>query len=119
VKKILVVDDEYVVLDALSMLLEGEGFHVRKASNGAEAFTRLEEEVPDVIVCDAQMPVLDGPALMRRMQGEPRFASIPVVLMIEAFGKSMAGSELASAVLTKPVRFEDLLDLLTRVGDER
>ena len=117
-KKVLVVDDEYVVLDALSMLLEGEGFHVRKASDGAEAFSRLEDERPDVIVCDAQMPIVDGPALMRRMRADPRFASVPVVLTIEAFGRKMPGTDLAAAVLVKPVRFEELLEALARLERE-
>jgi CheY-like chemotaxis protein len=115
-RRILVVDDEYVVLDALAMMLEAEGYRVRKASDGAEAWQRLDEEIPDVVLCDVQMPVMDGIALMERMATEPRVAGVPVILMLEAYGRKPAGIARARAVITKPVRFRDLCELLAAEG---
>lgn len=115
-KTLLVVDDEYVVLDALSMLLEGEGYRVRKASDGGEAWQRLDEEVPDAVLCDVQMPILDGVMLLRRMRAEPRFASVPVILMVEAFGARPDGVGQARRVIVKPVAFESLLRALQDEG---
>lgn len=115
-KRILVVDDEYVVLDALAMMLEGEGYRVRKASDGAEAWQRLDDEVPDLVLCDVQMPVMDGIVLLARMAADPRLASVPVFLMIEAYGRAPPGLERARRVITKPIRFHDLCAMLEAEG---
>lgn len=78
---VLLVDDEHAILDALSGILEDEGFRVVTAGNGREALARLEEGMPDVALVDVMMPVMDGRELLREMQGDPRWRSIPVVLM--------------------------------------
>lgn len=115
-RTLLVVDDEYVVLDALSMMLEGEGYRVRKASDGGEAWQRLGEEVPDALLCDVQMPITDGVTLMIRMRADPRFAAVPVLLMVEAFGPRPEGTDGARRIIVKPVRFDALLDVLRAEG---
>lgn len=80
-KTVLLVDDEHAILDALSGILEDEGFRVVTASNGREALARLAEAVPDVALVDVMMPVMDGRELLREMQGEARWKLVPVVLM--------------------------------------
>jgi CheY-like chemotaxis protein len=81
VKTILLVDDEHAIVDALSGILEDEGFRVVTAGNGRDALARLEEGVPDVALVDVMMPVMDGRELLREMQGDARWRRIPVVLM--------------------------------------
>jgi CheY-like chemotaxis protein len=81
VKTVLLVDDEHAILDALSGILEDEGFRVVTASNGREALARLAEAVPDVALVDVMMPVMDGRELLREMQDEARWKHVPVVLM--------------------------------------
>ena len=81
-KTVLLVDDEHAILDALSGILEDEGFRVVTAGNGREALARLGEGTPpDVALVDVMMPVMDGRELLREMQGDPRWRDIPVVLM--------------------------------------
>ncbi|HVG57601.1 MAG TPA: response regulator [Hyalangium sp.] len=81
-KTVLLVDDEHAILDALSGILEDEGFRVVTAGNGREALGRLEEGAsPDVVLVDVMMPVMDGRELLREMQGDARWRGIPVVLM--------------------------------------
>lgn len=80
-KTVLLVDDEHAILDALSGILEDEGFRVVTASNGREALARLAEAVPDVALVDVMMPVMDGRELLREMQDEARWKHVPVVLM--------------------------------------
>ena len=80
-KTVLLVDDEHAILDALSGILEDEGFRVVTASNGREALARLGEAVPDVALVDVMMPLMDGRELLREMQGDARWQHIPVVLM--------------------------------------
>jgi CheY-like chemotaxis protein len=81
VKTVLLVDDEHAILDALSGILEDEGFRVVTASNGREALARLAEAVPDVALVDVMMPLMDGRELLRELQADARFRRIPVVLM--------------------------------------
>lgn len=114
-KAILVVDDEYVVLDMLAMLLEGEGYRVRKASDGHEALLRLAEEVPDVLLCDLHMPLMGGMEVVAAMADDPRLSRVVVILMVEAFGAPPPQVEVA-AVVTKPIRFAELLRLLAAHG---
>lgn len=80
-KTVLLVDDEHAILDALSGILEDEGFRVVTASNGREALARLAEAVPDVALVDVMMPIMDGRELLRELQDEARWKHIPVVLM--------------------------------------
>jgi CheY-like chemotaxis protein len=81
VKTVLLVDDEHAILDALSGILEDEGFRVVAAGNGREALARMEEGTPDVALVDMMMPVMDGRELIREMQADARWRAIPVVMM--------------------------------------
>jgi CheY-like chemotaxis protein len=81
VKTVLLVDDEHAILDALSGILEDEGFRVMTAGNGREALTRLEEGAADVALVDVMMPVMDGRELLRELQASARWRHMPVVLM--------------------------------------
>ncbi len=80
-KTILLVDDEHAILDALSGILEDEGFRVVTAGNGREALARMEERPPDAALVDVMMPVMDGRELLRELQGDVRWRHIPVVMM--------------------------------------
>lgn len=80
-KTVLLVDDEHAILDALSGILEDEGFRVVTAGNGREALARLEEGAPDVALVDVMMPVMDGRELLREIQADARWRHIPIVLM--------------------------------------
>ena len=80
-KTVLLVDDEHAILDALTGLLEDEGFRVVTAGNGREALARMEEAKPDVALVDVMMPVMDGRELLREIQADARWKTIPVVLM--------------------------------------
>lgn len=80
-KTVLLVDDEHAILDALSGILEDEGFRVVTAGNGREALARMEEARPDVALVDVMMPVMDGRELLRELQADARWKTIPVVLM--------------------------------------
>ncbi|WP_224247701.1 response regulator [Hyalangium gracile] len=80
-KTVLLVDDEHAILDALSGILEDEGFRVVTAGNGREALARMEEARPDVALVDVMMPVMDGRELLRELQAHERWRTVPVVLM--------------------------------------
>jgi len=78
---IFLVDDELHVSQILGRRLEREGYSVETARDGVEAFDRISEVLPDLIISDLQMPRLDGLGLAEKLRGEPGTASIPIVLL--------------------------------------
>lgn len=79
--KILVVDDEEPVRLQISRHLEQASYQVVSAGNGAEALSRLASFLPDLILCDTAMPVMDGLNLIRNLKRNVRYWSIPVLLL--------------------------------------
>jgi CheY-like chemotaxis protein len=81
-KTILIVDDEYDILNSLEMVFEAEGYIPRTAHDGQEALDRLTEEpIPDLILSDVMMPVIDGYGLVTAIRALPTFCHIPIILM--------------------------------------
>lgn len=81
--KILVIDDDPDIVDALSVLLEGEGYEVVSARDGEEGLARIREESPDLIILDLLMPKLDGYGVCRTLT-DPRWSKwreIPVIVL--------------------------------------
>lgn len=80
---ILVIDDAPDNQILLTTLLEARGYNVHCTSNGEEALTllRQSEVLPDLILLDIHMPVMDGYEFHIQQQGDPRLKSIPVVVM--------------------------------------
>ena len=64
---VLVVDDDLEMAELVKLLLEGEGHQVRLAANGRDGLNELAVALPDLVLLDIEMPVLDGPAMAYRM----------------------------------------------------
>jgi two-component system, chemotaxis family, chemotaxis protein CheY len=82
-KTVFIVDDDQGIRDALTELLEMEGFAVRVAANGEEGLRELRqmEPAPDLILLDLTMPVLDGIGFRSRQREEKLRLQVPVILM--------------------------------------
>jgi len=81
--KILVVDDDPDILEALTMILESQGYQVCTASDGIEGLANLKAEKPDLMILDLLMPKMDGFAVCKELQ-DPRwskFKSIPILIL--------------------------------------
>jgi CheY-like chemotaxis protein len=115
---VLVADDEFAVLEVLSMALEGEGHRVLKAGDGADALRTLSSQPCDIVVCDEKMPVMGGRALIDAMRAEPRLAAIPVIMMAESWGRPLPVID-GAIVLGKPIRLADLFDHVERAGNNK
>jgi CheY-like chemotaxis protein len=118
-KTVLLVDDEFALVEVLTSVLEEEGLRVIAAANGLEGLQRLGEEVPDAALLDVMMPRMGGPELLEKMRANPKLAGIPVILMsaAERMGKLVDGAG-AAAFLHKPFRVPTLLATLRKVmGD--
>jgi CheY-like chemotaxis protein len=107
---ILVVEDHADLRDMLTVLLEGEGFTVATATNGAEALKRLEAVRPSVILLDLMMPVMSGDEFRTRQLADPRYSDVPVICMTAAHdGRARADRLRAQAYFQKPLDFDQLL----------
>lgn len=80
-EKILIVDDDATMANLLSTVLEFEGFQVRKALSGEEAFRALKEELPDLVLLDIMMPEMDGFEVLARLRNDPRTEKLPVIML--------------------------------------
>ena len=116
-KTILIVDDEYALVEGLVELLQDEGYHAVSAANGLDALERLQKERPDLILTDNMMPICDGKEFLRAVRALPEFRDTPVVMMSSA-PKQVALAEgpndslEVSAFLAKPFLWEKLLELV-------
>lgn len=111
---VLVVDDDPDILEALSEILEAEGFEVRRARNGKEALERLNPDPPDLILLDLMMPVMDGWEFAQRMrQIEGPASRVPlIVLSADRNVGAKAGEIGARGYLAKPFELNDLLEMV-------
>ena len=81
--KILVVDDDPDILDALAMILETQGYQVVTARDGIEGLANLKAEKPDLMILDLMMPKMDGWAVCKELQ-DPRWSKykdIPILIL--------------------------------------
>ena len=112
---ILVVDDDPDILEALSEILEAEGFEIRRARNGKEALERLEPDPPKLIPLDLMMPVMDGWEFAQRLRQRPGLANIPIIVLSADRNVGSKALDIgAVGHLAKPFELNDLLDMVRR-----
>jgi CheY-like chemotaxis protein len=118
---ILLVDDDADVVVALEFLLGLEGHTVRVARHGEEGLRRLSERLPDAVVLDVDMPVLDGPSMAREMIiRDCGQEAIPVVLVSGNSDLDALAARVGTPyVLAKPTEPGELLTLIQRALTER
>jgi two-component system alkaline phosphatase synthesis response regulator PhoP len=119
-RRVLIVDDDPLILDVLTTILDLEDLEVRSAPDGEAALDRLAEELPDVVVCDVMMPGIDGLEVCRRIKTNAATADVPVILLTARDrAEDRAAGEAAGcdAYLTKPFSPLDLIDQIAAVAD--
>ena len=108
--RILVVEDDELLREALAEVLTDDGHEVRTATNGAEALGELESWDAEVIVLDLMMPVMDGFAFRDEQRRRDLRADVPVLVLSAVRDLDGAADRIAAAAsLAKPFRLEDVL----------
>ena len=109
--KILIVDDEPLNVDYLEQELEELGYKTISAANGQEALEKVAVEVPDLILLDVMMPLMDGFTVCRILKDHEETRLIPIIIMtaLDAVADRIQGIKAgADDFLTKPVHEEEL-----------
>ena len=108
--RILVVDDEPSVREAIGRALRCEGYEVETAGDGLAALRRVDEEPPDLVLLDVVLPGLDGLAVVRRVRASGRALPIMMVTGRDSVGDRIVGLDNgADDYPTKPYACEELL----------
>lgn len=111
-KRVLIVDDEFGIVDSLAEVLSEEGFAVSTASNGKDALRRLAEQRPDLILMDYMMPVMDGAQTLQAIRSDPALRDIPVLMMSSVPKANLPAKCAPNAFLRKPFDVDALLSVL-------
>jgi CheY-like chemotaxis protein len=112
--RVLVVDDDEGITTLLLNLIDGEGHEARAALNHA-ALVLAAEWQPDVILLDLMMPILDGFAIRRALQADPRTRALPVVAMSAGHNLRKHSADLTfQGYLPKPFDIFDVLAWVDR-----
>jgi two-component system chemotaxis response regulator CheY len=111
---ILVVDDEPSLVEAISSVLEDEGYSVTSAHDGIAALRALHDGLrPCLAILDLMMPAMNGWELRAAMLADPTLADIPVAI-VSAFARGEMSTLQASAVLQKPFELSEIVQLADR-----
>ncbi|NMO17615.1 response regulator [Pyxidicoccus fallax] len=110
---ILIVDDEFGIVEAVRDLLSDEGYRTVIALNGRQAMERMAEEPPALVLLDYMMPVMNGPAVLEAMRADAALRDVPVVMM-SASASAQWKHLTCSAFLPKPFGLEQLLSTVLR-----
>jgi DNA-binding NarL/FixJ family response regulator len=122
-KRLLVVEDNFRLLQAINVCLTKAGFEVMTARDGNAALERVAETIPDLIVSDIMMPGMDGFSLAAQIRANPRTDLIPIVFLTarETRQDRIAGFKVGiDAYLVKPFEPDELVaaieNILSRVS---
>lgn len=115
-QRVLVVEDDEDVSDAIAGALEDAGYVVSVAENGAVALEHLRAQaaLPSLVLLDLMMPVMDGEELLHHLKEEPSLAEIPVVVLTADASVAGAAERLgARAGVRKPISLSELLSVVS------
>ena len=120
--RILLVDDEPGLREAVQAYLEDSGFHVDVASNANEGWDTLQLHLPDLVITDIMMPQVDGYQFLQKLREEPRFKTLPVVFLT---AKGMTTDRIqgyqagCDVYLSKPFDPEELVAIVENLLERR
>jgi CheY-like chemotaxis protein len=107
-KTVLIVEDDPSLRTVIRLVLEQARYEVLEARHGIAALELMESDIPDLVVADLRMPLMNGVELIGRMRSSQKTASIPIVLL-SGLAPDPEVTKLADAVVAKPFEPADLL----------
>ncbi len=116
--KILSVDDSKTIRMIVGRSLKNYDCTVCEAANGEEGLAAAAKELPDLIILDITMPVMDGVTMLTKLRQEPGLQAIPVVMLTAESGTANVAHIAALGVqdyLVKPFKDEQLIEKISRL----
>jgi DNA-binding response OmpR family regulator len=113
--RVLVVEDEEDLATLVELNLELSGYQVTTASNGRAALDRIGADLPDIVLLDVMMPVIDGWQVLRELKADSRTEDIPVIMLTAlSEERDLIRGHLQGAVryVTKPFEMRALIDTI-------
>jgi DNA-binding NarL/FixJ family response regulator len=120
--RLLLVDDEPGLREAVQAYLEDSDYTVDVASNARDGWELLQQNQPDLVISDIMMPQVDGYQFLKQVREDPRFKALPVVFLT---AKGMTGDRIqgyqagCDAYLSKPFDPDELVAIVTNLLDRR
>lgn len=109
---LVIIEDEPDMINSLAMLLRLEGFTVHEAMTGPDGLALVRQVRPDIVVCDIQLPGMDGLEVLAALRADPTVAPTPFIFLTARGEKSDIRKGMVTGAddyLVKPVTFDDLL----------
>jgi chemosensory pili system protein ChpA (sensor histidine kinase/response regulator) len=118
----LVIDDSITVRKVTQRLLERNGMRVLTARDGRDAVVLMQEETPDILLLDIEMPRMDGYEVAAHVRGDPRLRDIPIIMITSRVGEKHRARAIELGVddyLGKPYQESQLLDAIEPLVNRR
>jgi CheY-like chemotaxis protein len=118
-KTVVVIDDEYAIVETLVDVLELHGYACVTASNGQEGLELIKQKHPDLVITDLMMPIMDGGELVAALRSDSRFRELPIILTSAAQHPTGLASEPESrfVYIRKPFSVSELLYHIRRLTE--
>lgn len=110
--KLLLIDDDPNLILLVQDYLEFRGYQITTASNGAEGLQALEDNIPDLIICDVMMPEMDGFTFIQNVRQDPKTSWVPVIFLSaksQIQDRIQGLNQGADVYLVKPFEPEELV----------
>lgn len=120
--RLLLVDDEPGLREAVQAYLEDSGFEVEVASNATEGWNMMQQQTPALVITDIMMPQVDGYQFLKQLREDPRFKTLPVVFLT---ARGMTSDRIqgyqagCDAYLPKPFDPEELVAIIENLLNRR
>lgn len=116
-KLILIIEDDEIIRSIIFEFLELENFNVISAENGSHGLLLAEEFKPDLIICDINLPNINGYTVLKKIRENVAIAKIPLIFLsaeTSQDSRSLARELGANDYLSKPVKINKLLDAIAQ-----
>ena len=109
-QRILIIDDEEAVVEMLAEFLSARNYDISRAYDGGEGVQKFDSDMPDIVMCDINMPQKDGFEFLREIRSSRKWVPVIIVSGLSEPANIMKGYDLeADYYLTKPINLEETL----------
>lgn len=120
-RKILLVEDDHNILFSLEFLMKAEGYDTRSTTTGKGALSIVEEFIPDLVLLDVMLPMMNGFEVCQSLRANPALNTLKIVMLTAKGRESEIAAGMASgadAYITKPFATRDLVQTVKQLLED-